>query len=165
LADLRLQGGLVLRVVFYWALWQLGFAVAVFSSCRLESFSANVPTSEPAPWQIIRHGMIVSSFLLPVAVVDMILFSNRFAGPILRLRQGLQGLAKGREGRPIRFRSGDLCQDLGHDFNLVLERVNSPSTDRKVAATEALNQQEVEVVCPLADSATWASEASAESPH
>jgi hypothetical protein len=158
-----LQGRLGLRIAFYWVLWQVGFAISVFSSCRLEHFSQNLAGPEPVPWQIIRQGVAISALLLPVALIDMLVFSNRFAGPLLRLRRGLKQLARGDEVSPIHFRKRDLLQDLSGDFNLVLERMNAISADREVAHANEPVQRGVKVECPLVDSGTLTCEAVAES--
>ena len=56
--------------------------------------------------------VIVSLLLLPLVIFDMIRFSNRFVGPLLRLRRSMRQLARGQRVEPLKFRSNDLWQDL-----------------------------------------------------
>jgi hypothetical protein len=72
---------------------------------------------------MIFPGLVISSFLLPIAILDMLWFSSRFAGPLARLRRSLNRLAEGEEVPPLYFRKGDFLHDVSRDFNLVLQRL------------------------------------------
>ena len=48
--------------------------------------------------------------LLPVFLRDTLKLSNRFAGPMYRLRTGLKGLTESQPIAPIQFRTGDFCK-------------------------------------------------------
>ena len=56
---------------------------------------------------------------------NLIRFSNRFVGPMVRLSQSMQQLAEGHSVQPIKLRNGDYWQDFAAAFNQVLERVGS----------------------------------------
>ena len=140
LADLKLQGGIALRIIFYWALCQLGFALSVFSVWRLDGYSQDPGRITASPSRIIFAGVVLSLLLLPIALLDIIRYSNRFAGPLLRLRRGLARLAQGEDAQPIYFRKKDFLLDSGRDFNLVLERLNKVSGD-VVESTQVLDTQ------------------------
>jgi hypothetical protein len=89
---------------------------------------AERPASSTEMWNTVvgRCGpaLFASMLLLPVALIDMARMSNRFAGPILRLRRAMKDLADGREVQPIRFRDHDYWGDFAEDFNRVLARIN-----------------------------------------
>ena len=79
--------------------------------------------------------------LLPVALIDMARMSNRFAGPILRLRRAVRDLADGREVEPIKFRDHDYWGDFAEDFNRVVARMNESS---KAVSTPTSESQQSE---------------------
>ena len=68
--------------------------------------------------------VIASLALLPVVIFDCIRLSNRFAGPIYRLRRVMRQVALGRPAQPVRFRDGDFWDAVSADFNALLARVN-----------------------------------------
>jgi hypothetical protein len=78
-----------------------------------------------------RHGptLLAVLALAPIFVLDLCKLSNRFVGPVLRLRRGMRDLAEGRTVSPIHFRKGDFWQDLGTDFNQVVECVQAAKAD------------------------------------
>jgi hypothetical protein len=68
-------------------------------------------------------------FMLPIFIVDTIKLSNRFAGPIYRLRLTIRSLAEGETFRPLRFRDFDFWQGLADDFNMMVDRLTGPKGD------------------------------------
>jgi hypothetical protein len=60
--------------------------------------------------------------ILPTFVYDSLKLSNRFVGPIVRLRQSIAGLARGDEVKELRFRDNDFWRELSEDFNVVAKR-------------------------------------------
>lgn len=61
--------------------------------------------------------LIVSLALLPVFLLDAARLSNRFSGPILRVRRTLAAIAVGEETQPLHFRQNDFWKSLAVDFN------------------------------------------------
>jgi methyl-accepting chemotaxis protein len=76
-------------------------------------------------WFQFGPALIASFILLPLVIYDIISLSNRFTGPLFRLRRSMRALANGEEVKPIRFRDGDFWQGLAEEFNAVLERMQS----------------------------------------
>ena len=74
-------------------------------------------------WFYYGPGLIASFILLPMVVVDIIRLSNRFAGPLVRLRRAMRALARGEHVQPIYFREGDFWQEFANEFNGILARV------------------------------------------
>jgi hypothetical protein len=64
--------------------------------------------------------LIISLALLPVFLRDAIKISNRFAGPILRVRETLAQVSSGKVPSALSFRTGDFWQSLAVDLNQVL---------------------------------------------
>jgi len=66
---------------------------------------------------------VASFLLLPLVVYDIVQMSNRFCGPLFRLRRELRALARGEHVEPISFREGDFWQEFAQEFNALLARV------------------------------------------
>ncbi len=62
---------------------------------------------------------------MPFVFYDTLKLSNRFAGPIYRLRRQLQRFGSGEVISPIKFRDDDFWQDLATEVNTLLERVRA----------------------------------------
>jgi hypothetical protein len=91
-------------------------------------------------WAQFGPAAVASLLLLPLVVYDLLQVTNRFAGPIFRLRRSMRDLAQGIPVMPIRFRDGDFWQDFASDFNLVAEKARqsaSGSAIPKLPATES----------------------------
>lgn len=72
---------------------------------------------------------VASIIVMPLVLTDIFRHSNRFAGPIYRLRTVLKKLANGERVGPIKFRDDDYWQDLADDFNRALERLQGPEPE------------------------------------
>ena len=60
--------------------------------------------------------------------------SNRFAGPVYRIRLALQQLADGETPDPIQFRENDYWRDLATYVNSITRRIQE--TEEALAAAE-----------------------------
>ena len=109
-ADSKIQGQLLLRLIGYWIVCQ----ISIFGTIALFSFITN---SSASVSPLVVPALIVSFIFLPIVVVDAIVFSNRFAGPMVNFRSNLKRMLKGEEIGDIRFRPGDFYQDVSNDFN------------------------------------------------
>ena len=134
--DKKLQGSLLKQVAKYW-LYSAG-AIGVLTTCGWLLFSPGIveitdSLRDMAAIGRIFYLSIVASFLvLPFVLLEVIRFSNRFAGPMLRLRRCMQELADGKRVEPIEFRQGDFWQEFADAFNGILVRLDaeqSRSTD------------------------------------
>ncbi|TWU26518.1 hypothetical protein Pla52o_03710 [Novipirellula galeiformis] len=61
--------------------------------------------------------------ILPIAAYDLLATTNRFAGPICRLRGELQRLIEGQSPQPLNFRENDHWTDIAELFNQVREEL------------------------------------------
>ena len=136
--DPSIQGALILRIVVYWTTSMVAMA-AMILCWRIE-------TGTPATlWSRLGETafycgpiVIVSLLLLPLVVVDMIRFSNRFVGPLLRLRRSMRQLARGQRVEPIEFRRKDLWRELAADFNAIASHAQGhPVTPREPLPPES----------------------------
>jgi len=123
--DGKLQGGLCLRVTWYWLCCQA--TTALMLGCCL--ILRGVPFS-PGEWLqriCVEYGQafLASTLVLPLLLIDCLVFSNRVAGPIYRLRKAMRQLADSGSAPRMQFRSADLWQDLASEFNRVTERLTA----------------------------------------
>jgi len=131
LVDYEVQSSLVVRLCLHWALFIVATAIAMFLWIRLvESPVDSLAETAKRFWNTFLPLLIVSLALLPVFVLDAVKLSNRFTGPIFRLRRTLASLAAGQTVRPLEFRSNDFWRSLAEDFNRAV-----PVTPAKTAET------------------------------
>ena len=120
--DRQVQGSLVVRFICYWLLFlttvgQLFFCSSFISVLRPEiSF-------------YISLVVMTNILLCPMVVYDLLRFTNRFAGPMYRLKGAMKQLADGNHVEPISLREGDFWQEYANDFNRVLRRLQNDATE------------------------------------
>jgi hypothetical protein len=136
IADPRIQGTLCLRVAVYWVLCQLTVFGTMFGFAFLEG------SGSEGFQHLVIPAMIASGVVLPAVIVDMISFSNRFAGPLRNFRRRFDDFATTGEFEEIRFRKGDFFPDLQENFNRIASqqiRVESATT-QSVESDERMPQ-------------------------
>ncbi|GEM_PF-3416555 len=123
LIDREVQGALLIRTVLY------SLSGTLYMGCVL-FFSQALSSSQQSWWQHLAAfsldmlywgpGLVV---LLPLLAHDLLRVSNRFAGPIYRLRTEMQRLVDGREAGHVKFRDSDYCNDLATLYNQLREEL------------------------------------------
>lgn len=97
-----------------------------------------------------RHAtlLVVIAALFPVFAYDSIKLSNRFVGPIMRLRNALRSATAGEPVKPLQFRKEDFWQDMADHFNELMEQVHSERTRRDRGSTSGrpADQRELQEV-------------------
>lgn len=121
--DPEVQGQLVLRVILYWVTCLITIALMVMCWRIVNGPARPFYRHLDDMWFHLGPALLASLLLLPMVVLDVIRVSNRFVGPLLRLRRSLRGLARGEEVDPIRFRQGDFWQGFADEFNSLITRV------------------------------------------
>jgi hypothetical protein len=132
--DRSVQGAILLRLVTYWVLF-------LFVGAMLLLFIEVISGDPKTAWRTILHRhaptLLAALALTPMFIHDLCKFTNRFAGPMVRLRREMANLAEGREVSPLHFRDGDFWQDLATDFNRVVARVQASPPAETLALAEA----------------------------
>jgi hypothetical protein len=124
--DAEVQSGLLLQCAFHWGVFGLGTVIFLFLFHYIVTpVRHDFTWYAKAMWD--RYGLIalVLLCLLPIFVLDLLKFSNRFVGPLVQLRKAVRQLALGQEVQPLKFRKGDYWLSLAEDFNAMLERTQS----------------------------------------
>ncbi len=119
-SERSVQTALMLHILGHWAFFALAMGAYLYF---IEVLSGD-PTKV---WSNLlhRHGPTIVAMLVfsPIILRDICKLSNRFAGPIVRLRRGMQELADGQPVKPIHFRERDFWLDLATNFNRIAERL------------------------------------------
>ena len=111
------------RAIIYWIVCTLSIALLLLCWRVLTGPVRPLAFHLENMWYFHGPALIASLLVLPVAVMDMIRVSNRFAGPMVRLRHGMRALAKGRKVAPIEFRKDDFWYEFAEEFNAVVREV------------------------------------------
>jgi hypothetical protein len=72
-------------------------------------------------WPIAASVYLSLFVLLPVFVLSSFKLSNRFAGPIGRVRRALRDIAAGKPYVPLQVRDGDFWPEIAQEFNAAVE--------------------------------------------
>jgi hypothetical protein len=129
--DKTVQGALAKRMILHWAVFFLLCALSLFT---LEYFRGNPELSMAehlhVVWGKYAFFFILMLAIMPTFIYDAMKLSNRFAGPILRLKESLKNLADGKKTKNLKFRDNDFWIELSEDFNRVAERVHPTSVEQ-----------------------------------
>ncbi len=127
--DPKVQGALIRQTIFHWTLILIAtlflvFLLQVLTGGPMKPWSYHLSQV----WSRYAPFIVALVAVIPPVVYDSLRLSNRFVGPVYRLRNAMHALAKGEPAQPIHFRKGDFWHDLADDYNLVLEQIqaNSP---------------------------------------
>lgn len=121
--DRAVQGGLVVRTATQWSFCLLSIAIMLLCWRTATHPKETFVDHLGQVWNAAGPAFIGGLLLLPIVVFDVVKMSNRFVGPVYRIRNAMQKVAAGENVRPVRFRDGDMWQDLATDFNAVLARL------------------------------------------
>jgi hypothetical protein len=127
--DRLVQGALAKRIVIHWGIF---FALSMIVLTALELFLGDPELSLSGHmgvlWSKYAFFVVLMVSILPTFVYDSLKLSNRFVGPVMRLRESIRDLAQGENVDELKFRDNDFWRELSDDFNLVAKRVHAPKT-------------------------------------
>jgi hypothetical protein len=130
--DPKVQGALVWRSILY-ACTCIGAMVMILLCWRIVTGPARMFYHHfDDMWFFYGPALIVLVLMLPLIILDVVRMSNRFTGPMLRLRRSMRALARGEHVEPLRFRDKDFWHDFAEDFNAVVARVQGETTGQGV---------------------------------
>lgn len=121
--DPRVQGALVLHVVLYWFVWVVTISLMLLCWQIVTGPARMFYTHLDDMWFHYGPALIASFLLLPMVIVDIVRLSNRFAGPMLRLRRSMRQLVRGEHVEPIQFRDADFWREFADEFNAMVAKV------------------------------------------
>ena len=109
--------------------WVMYFIVAGLAIVCIQSMlsSANGAPLMTRLVQEVKEFTLVGVILIcifPAFLLDTIRFSNRFVGPVGRLRRYLRQLGEEGNTEPLNFRGGDFWAEMAEEYNVVAKRVD-----------------------------------------
>ena len=129
--DSKVQGALLKRILCHWLAF---FVVTAMSIILLQALLAG-PDGTSLSQRIMKEAGeftlvgIVLACLFPAFLLDTIRFSNRFVGPVGRLRRYLRQLGKDQNTEHCAFRDDDFWSEMAEEFNGVADLVESQKSE------------------------------------
>ena len=139
-----MQWSLVKRILVHWLTF---FVLLVIVLGVAHYFKSMLFPNENGAWAFFAQNWLTFLVLIaaiPVFVYDTLRMSNRFAGPLARLRESLRELASGDTVQPLTVRRGDYLSDLVDSFNEVIARFSDETPE--VTSLYKEKPKELEVV-------------------
>lgn len=137
--DPKVQGALVMRVLLYWIVCLI--TIMLMLLCwRVLRTPRIFYTHFGDMWFQYGPALVASFVLLPMVIVDIIRLSNRFTGPLVRLRRSMRALARGEHVEPIHFREDDFWREFAEEFNAVVARIQG-ETRRAEPASQTVARE------------------------
>lgn len=136
--DKEVQTGILKRIVIYWLFSVLfitlpvAFVYTIFDSSRLWI------THYVDVWKQHWPLFATMTLMVPFAFYDFLKYSNRFVGPIYRLRTELKRIDTTGELRSIKFRDKDFWSDLATGFSRLTLRISE--LEKKLAKYESQSE-------------------------
>lgn len=131
LVDREVQTAIVLRSMVHYVVF---IAVAFLFAGSLQALVEHPCNSfsELMRYVVSRNALslLVGVSLMPVFVYDTIRATNRFAGPISRLRGALRAIGKGERAQLMQLRRDDFWQDLATEWNKAVEKLHQSSSQQ-----------------------------------
>ena len=123
LIDENVQGSLLKRAAFYSVACVVYFMVILVFT---ESMSRQDASFAEALMGCLGEAIYWAPGLLlmtPLVAYDMLKQTNRFAGPVFRLRREMRRLIAGESDLPLSFRNDDYWTEMADDFNAIREEL------------------------------------------
>jgi hypothetical protein len=146
LVDPAVQWSIAGRIAGHWMLLIscliiINVMVGVLTAVGQTSFGRALTDAAMAEMRTLA----VLILLMPIFLRDTLKLSNRFAGPMYRLRTALKSMSGGEIPESIKFREGDFWMEAADDFNTVRSNYASlqRENDELKAQIESLRREEV----------------------
>ena len=121
LVDPEVQGGVLRKIAIHWVVFFVCNTLALMIWIRLfEQPDASWNQTFGDTLRRFLPFFVITTALIPAFVWDTLKLTNRFAGPILRLRSALSDAARGLRVEPLHFRTNDYWQEIARNFNTVV---------------------------------------------
>lgn len=124
--DPEVQGALVAETIIYWVVCTLSIALLLLCWRVLTGPVRPIWSHLDDMWFFYGPAFVASLIVMPLAITDVIRVTNRFAGPLFRLRRSMRALAAGQRVARLQFRKDDFWYEFAEEFNAVaaeLERL------------------------------------------
>lgn len=146
--DREVQGALMLRTAIYWLFCLISISLMLICWSAYSGPSRRFVDLATELYFRYAPALVASLILLPIVLVDIVRMSNRFVGPVVRLRGALRELAENRPAQPLNFRDDDFWRELATDFNKAAARCARDAMELS-RPTEAMSREESEQAAEL----------------
>ena len=137
--DPEVQGALARRLVLHWAIFIIAATMLIFGMTWLSDPFLPAATHFHRLFEDYGPALLALVCLAPIFVFDAVRLSNRFTGPMLRLKNAAKALASGETPAKIQLRGDDFWQEVAEDFNRVIERLDpTAKSDEHRPSTSSL---------------------------
>ncbi len=143
LIDRPVQLHLVARLIFHWSTFLVA-AIIILPLFRAIAFG---DIATPLAERLRQAGvdavivLVLFTVLLPYFIYDTFRTTNRFAGPMYRLRNSIQQTSEGTPFKPIQLRQDDFWHDVVDSYNKMVQQLQSDND--QVSKAEASEHEEV----------------------
>lgn len=120
--DSQIQGALAIRIFLHWLVFGCIATILTLMMQYMENPFSSLSYHLEELWNNQSAFGLVMLILLPIFVYDSVKLSNRFAGPIYRIRKAMKQVGEGGKPEKIAFRSGDFWAGLAEDYNSMIDR-------------------------------------------
>lgn len=123
--DKKVQGAILWRIAGYWF---VSILFIIFPLAFLAVFrNPAVPMPVHLANTFVDNLPIIAmlAVLLPVIILDTLKITNRFVGPIYRVRRMLSEHQDGKPLKKIHFREKDYWTDLAQGLNFIIDELES----------------------------------------
>lgn len=142
--DPKVQGALIARIVLYWFVYLIGIALMTLCWQILTGPRQPFLAHLMRMWTNNAPVLVASLLLMPVVMVDLVRLSNRFVGPLFRLRRSMRELARGQHVEPLEFRDADFWQEVAGEFNAIAAHTHRPAVAQETEQEDDLVLAEVD---------------------
>ncbi|MGI9517004.1 MAG: hypothetical protein ACR2NP_08170 [Pirellulaceae bacterium] len=128
--DSRVQGTLVRRILIHWcAFFMVTLMCVSLMQMLLGDPNKTIVERMTSPGSgLVLIGVIMMA-LFPAFALDTIRFSNRFVGPVARLRKFMRDLNDGERVGALAFRDNDFWSEVADEFNTISQRVQDQAKE------------------------------------
>ncbi len=133
IVERQVQGALGFRIAGHWLVFMiasLSFTIILRMIGNIEQASLYAMVALALKEQSVAIVVILA--FLPWFINDAFKLSNRFAGPVVRLRGAIKALSHGDEPAPLQFRKGDFWGELASEFNELHARIAAEREELKL---------------------------------
>ena len=128
--DSSVQGALLRRIFFHWCAF---FGVAALAVILMQTLLGDpsktvIERLRFEMGEFVFLGLVILA-LFPAFMLDTIRFSNRFVGPIVRLRRHLRELGTNEITDHCSFRDNDFWAEMALEFNRVADMVKTQKAE------------------------------------
>lgn len=127
--DPLVQGEVARQCFYYW----VGYLSAILLFLSAWISVVDQPQSFAGFWQkLMTLGLptlVGSALLLPLLFIHSARFSNRFSGPMYRIRKTLSALSRGETNEHLELRKDDYWEDLADDVERISQYIEQLQRD------------------------------------